>query len=126
MIDLWPIQQAVYSALTQAPATYPVYDAVPQGAAFPYIVIGEWNGSPDRDLDAPSTDAFLQLHGWSRTPGKIQAHAILEFIRGRLDGQTVGDAWACSEDFTEVLEDRASTAASRLYHAVARYRIRTN
>jgi hypothetical protein len=33
-------------------------------------------------------------------------------------------AWFVSEDFNEVLEDPASTASNRIYHGVARYRVR--
>jgi hypothetical protein len=52
---------------------------------------------------------------------------MLEFVRARLDNETVGGgAWACSEDFYEVIEDPSSTAASRLYHGIARYRVRAN
>lgn len=127
MTDLWPVQQAVYSALSTAPTTYPVYDAVPQGAVYPYIAIGAFSVIPDREIGSPSSDAALTLHGWSKGAGKQQSHAILEFVRGRLDGVDIGGgAWACSEDSVEVFEDAKSTAASRLYHAVARYRIRAN
>lgn len=124
MNDLWLVQTAVYLALTTPPATYPVYDAVPQGAVYPYIVIGEWSGEPDEELAAASTDAELMMHGWSATAGKKQSHEILAFIRSRLDQKALGTAWILTEDFTEVMEDESSTAASRLYHAVARYRAR--
>lgn len=127
MIDLWPAQQAIYTALSAAPATYPAHDAVPQAAAYPYLVIGEITAIPDDELDAASADATFQLHAWSRYAGKKQAHAMLEFARDRLDNQTLGGGvWACSEDFAEVIEDPSSTAASRLYHGIARYRIRAN
>lgn len=124
MIDLWPIQQAVYAALTAAPATYPVYDAVPQGAALPYIVIGAFTATPDDDIEVASVDASLTLHGWSKGHGKQEAHALLEFMRGRLDGQAIG--WACTEESADIFEDPSSTAASRVYHAFARYRVRAN
>lgn len=129
MIDLWPIQGAIYTALSGAPATYPVHDAVPQGAVFPYFVLGEITATPDDELEEATADAFFNLHAWSRYNGKKEVHAMLEFARARLDNQNVGTGvgvWALSEDFFEVMEDRASTAASRLYHGVARYRIRAN
>lgn len=124
MNNLWPIQQAIYAALIVVPATYPVYDGVPQGAAKPYITLGEFTIEPDEELAAATTDASINLHTWSATAGKIQTHAMLQFIRARLDDQTISGAWFCSEDFIEIMEDPASTAASRLYHGVARYRVR--
>lgn len=125
MIDFDPIQDAVYAALAATPATYTTYDAVPQGATYPYLVLGEITALPDEDLAEPTVDLTLTIHAWSKQHGKGQTFAMLEFVRDRLDGQAIGGgAWACSEDFTTVIEDRASTAASRLYHGVARYRIR--
>lgn len=126
MISLWPILQGVYAALTAAPATFPAYFAVPQGATFPYIVIGETNNLRDDDIDADSSRASVAIRGWSRQPGEEEAHEIAQFIRDRLDMQPIGSAWACYEDQTSVLEDRTSTAASRLYRAETRYIIRTH
>lgn len=125
MIDLWPVQQAIYTALSTAPATYPVYDAVPQGTAYPYLHIGEFSALPDEEIEVPSADASVVINAWSRQSGKQQAHAMLEFVRDRLDNQAIGGgAWACSEDFADILEDPSSTAAARLYHGIARYRVR--
>lgn len=127
MIGLWPVQAAVYTALSASPATYPTYDAVPQGAAYPYFVIGEFTGSPDEEVSVESVDASLNLHTWSRGSGKKEILEMQEFARARLDNQDIGGgAWACSEDFVEVFEDRSSTASNRLYHGVQRFRIRAN
>lgn len=125
MNNLATVQTAVYSALTTAPATYPVYDAVPQGTAKPYIVIGDFDADPDETFST-STDTTLHLHTWSAYAGKSQTHAMLAFIRARLDGQTIGDAWALSEEFNEMMEDPSSTATARLYHGIARYRVRVS
>lgn len=124
MNNLWPVQQSIFAALDAVPKTYPVYDAVPQGVSRPYIVIGELTGDPDEELQAATTDASLNLHTWSATAGKMQTHAMLDFIRARLDGPTIGGVWVCTEDFAEIMEDPSSTAAARLYHGVARYRVR--
>lgn len=125
MITLWPVQVAIVSALTTAPATYPVHDAVPQGATFPHIRIGPWVGLPDLELAVPSIDAALLVHGFSRSAGMKQAHEIMEFVRQRLNNQPIGaGVWAITEDDHDVGEDPTSTAASRLYHGWSRYRVR--
>lgn len=124
MNDLAAVQTAIYSALTTAPATYAIYDAVPQGVLKPYIVIGEWSGEADEQLASATTDASVTLHTWSVLNSKAQSHAMLQFIRARLDNVTVAGSWGFSEDFNEIMEDPASTSASRLYHGVARYRVR--
>lgn len=124
MIDVWPLQAAIVTALKVAPATFPVHDAVPQGTVKPYLVVGEITVAPDDELAAASADASFMLHAWSGYQGKKEAHAMLEFARDRLDHQTIGTAWACTEEFAEVMEDPKSTASARIYHGMARYRLR--
>ena len=124
MNDLTTVQTSIVAALRAAPATYPIKDSVPQGLAKPYIVFGEIVADPDEELAAATTDAAINLHTWSATDDKGQTYTMLQFIRARLDGQTISGAWFCSEDMNEVMEDPASTATSRLYHGVARYRVR--
>lgn len=126
MLNLWGIQQSVFSALTSAPATYAVYDAVPQGVAKPYIVIGEYTEEPDEDLQIVTADATLMIHTWSQTAGKKQTHDMLDFVRGRLDNQLLPGSWYSAEEFVEIMEDVGSTATVRLYHGIARYRIRVD
>jgi hypothetical protein len=124
MNDLGTVHQAIYTALNASPYTGKVYDAVPQGVAYPYIVIGAPSGLPDEELAAASSDVEWTLHGWTGGTSKAQGYAILAFFRSKLDNASIGGAWAFTEEFQTVFEDEASTAASRLYHAVARYRVR--
>lgn len=124
MNDLTAVRTDMYAKLTAAPATYPVYAPVPQGVPKPYIGFGPRTALPDEELAAASTDATVQLDAWSAQSSEAQVEAMGQFIRSRLDNVTISGAWFCSEDFWEVMEDPASTAASRLYHGVARYRVR--
>lgn len=124
MNNLATVQTSIYSALSGAPATYPVYDAVPQGVVKPYIVIGEYTVQPDDELATATSDTSLNLHTWSTASGKSQTHAMLDFIRARLDGQTISGSWLCTEDFNDILEDPSSTASARIFHGIARYRVR--
>lgn len=127
MIATWPIQLAIDEALTTPAGPYPIFDAVPQGEPFPYIVIGEFSGTPDEDLAVKGADLSVMMHAWSGHAGKREAHQMLDFIRNRLDHADLGGGvWACTEDWSEVMEDRESTAQRRIYHAAARYRIRAN
>lgn len=121
MNNLSGVQTSIYQALTTAPATYGVYDAVPQGVAKPFFVLGEWTAEPGEEIGTVNTSASFNLHAWSATAGKKQIHEMLEFARIRLDGQPVAGSWLCVEDFVEIMEDANSTAASRLYHGIARY-----
>lgn len=124
MNDLTAVRTAMYALLAAAPATYPVYAPVPQGTPKPYIAFGPRTALPDEELMAPSTDATIQLDAWSGLSSEAQVEAMGQFIRSRLDGVAISGAWFCLEEMWEVMEDPASTASSRLYHGVARYRVR--
>jgi hypothetical protein len=120
-VNLWGCDTEIG---TSPSATYPVYDAVPQGVAKPYIVIGEMTEMPDEELQVATTDASINLHTWSAYVGKSQSHTLLQYIRQRLDNVAIAGTWFFAEDFVEIMEDAGSTATARLYHGVARYRVR--
>lgn len=126
MINLWTIQTEIFAVLDGAPQTYRVYDAVPQGVLKPYIVIGEVTDQPDEEIGIITSDATLTIHTWSATAGKKQTHDMLAFIRDRVDGTPLPGTWSLTEDFVEIMEDPASTATARLYHGIARYRVRAD
>lgn len=76
-----PLQTALFSKLTGDTALMAlvenVYDRPPQGAAFPYITIGD---SAAKDLSnklAPATDNRTVIHVWSRQGGRAETAAIM-------------------------------------------------
>lgn len=79
------IQQAVYNALIGNPYVSDlvdgrIYDNVPQGTDYPYIVIGDDTTIPwDTDTETGS-ESTLTLHVWSRYYGRYEVKAIMEAI----------------------------------------------
>lgn len=73
----WPIQQAVYARLTATPWGLTVWDAVPQGAAFPYLTIDlpsatDWSATRMR-----GEETLVDVHAWSRYPGAKECRDLL-------------------------------------------------
>ena len=62
------IQTAIYQALSTL--SYPVYDDVPQNAAFPYIVIGEDTSIPFDDDCNTGAESTITIHVWSIYSGR--------------------------------------------------------
>lgn len=114
----------MYAKLAAAPATYPTYAPVPQGTPKPYIAFGATTALPDEELGPNTTDAMVELHTWSAQASEAQTHTMLQFIRARLHNVAVAGTWICAEDWNEIMEDPSSTATARLYHGIARYRVR--
>ena len=75
------VQQNVYTLLSNGQTT-PVYDTVPTGAEqMPYVVLGEFQGSPV--IDNKTTiyhTVSQQVHVWTRSKGKKEVNEILDDI----------------------------------------------
>lgn len=94
MTAAWALQQAVFATLASSSAVAEIagdrlFDAVPRGAAFPYIVIGD-----DKESDwSTSTEAgsahALTIHIWSRAAGRREARLAAEAVVAALDGASL-------------------------------------
>ena len=77
----WALQKAVYGALSAA-LSVPVYDDVPEGAAYPYVTLSSQAARPDDPLDSRRDERFVYLTVWSSYRGQRE---VLE-IMGQIDG----------------------------------------
>ena len=92
----WPLQQAVYGALTgdaavQALLGNParVFDHVPQDSAFPYVVVGEATSGPFDTKTEDGLDQTLTIHTWSRYRGLKETKEIMAAVADALDDQAL-------------------------------------
>ncbi len=92
----WPLQQAVYGALTGdagvqtllgVPAR--VFDHVPQGSDFPYLVIGEATTGPFDTMTEPGMEHRLAIHSWSRHRGLKETKQIMAAVVDTLDQKSL-------------------------------------
>lgn len=64
-----------------------VYDAVPPGATFPYISLGDGQVLPDKADCIDGAEVILQIDVWSRAVGYPEAKAIAKAVVAKLDDQ---------------------------------------
>lgn len=83
---LLAVQRAVYARLS-AELTAGVHDHVPEGATYPYVVIGEATSTPDYAHDRFGHDSTITLHVWSTYHGTSEALGIAGELIGLLDHQ---------------------------------------
>lgn len=57
-----------------------VYDDVPASAQFPYITIGEIQSLDASAGSVQGTEAFIDVHLWSRGVGRIEARRMLSAV----------------------------------------------
>jgi hypothetical protein len=124
----WPIQEAVYSRLN-GDATLvttlgaSVYDAVPDGAPFPYVVIGDDTEAPNDTMGRTGRDTTLTIHTWSQAIGKQETKRIQDRVDELLDrwSPTVA-GWSASYMLNEFRESFMDPDG-KTRHGVSRYRI---
>lgn len=79
-------QKAVYTALTNA-LSCEVYDSVPQGAAYPYVVIDREECGDVGPLASRRDERFIYLSIWSRYHGQKEVKEIMAAIDAALHRQ---------------------------------------
>lgn len=82
------VQKALYETLTAALAAgspnIPVYDFVPQGAAYPYVCLDSMVTVPEDGNTARRDYHYCYLSVWSRAHGQKEIHNIMAAINDAL------------------------------------------
>ena len=79
-------QTAIYSKLNDDSTldgivgNYKIFDDVPQGTSYPYVVIGEETAIDAGAKDTDAQEFTLTIHIWSRYKGRKQTKEIAERI----------------------------------------------
>ena len=126
----WELQQAIYTALTGDATLMAmvqgVHDHVPQGAAFPYVTVGEGSARPWRAVGLDGLEVMLILHVWSRERGRKQAKQIMAEMHRILDDADLTIAGhvlvGLSFEFSQTMLDSEGV----IYHGIARYHAKTH
>lgn len=129
--SLWPVQAAIYGVLAGATALTAqlaeggssVFDHVPQGSAFPYIVLGESAAEPLETQAGGGYDTTLDIHTYSRALGMKEAKAVMAAISDCLHGQdfaVTGQRLVFCRLISQSLRQDSETR-----HGVQRFRIIT-
>ena len=120
----WPLQVAVFEALRAAVQPVLVYDGVPQGAAFPYVVVGddssvEWPVA----LDADGEDIDVTIHVWSRYAGGKEVKELMGKVRAALHNRALPLGAGLSLVSFRCMAERAFTEPDvKTRHGVIRFR----
>ncbi|MBK1780561.1 DUF3168 domain-containing protein [Advenella sp. WQ 585] len=117
------IQHAIFSALTALQVA--VYDDVPQGASFPYVIIGEDDSVPFDTDDSTGFDTELTIHIWSRYSGMKEVKDIMSDIYSILNRRELSASGAhvidCIFQYQDVLLDPDGITR----HGIIRFRLTT-
>jgi hypothetical protein len=99
-----------------------IYDEPPQGAAFPYVTLGEARVSDFSTASSPGEEHRLTLHAWSRQGGHKQAHTIAGALLSALDDAPLAPAGHHLVNLRFTTADIRRESDGRTYHALVRFR----
>ena len=117
------IQAAIYQALSTL--AYPVYDDVPQNAAFPYIVIGDDTSIPFDDDCNVGAESTITIHVWSIYSGRLEVKQIMNAVYNRLHRQNLSIAGSYSITLNAEYQDTFLDPDGVTRHGVIRFRLLT-
>lgn len=129
MTPFGAVQEAIYGVLsgdaTLGALITGVFDHVPEGTAYPYVVIGEALETPDDSHDRTGRHTVETLHIWSDHRGFSQLGAIAARVVALLDHQPLTVAGhhhvVTRYEFGQQLND----PDPHLRHTVLRFRVVT-
>jgi hypothetical protein len=120
--DLYAVLEADGALLALAP----VFDAVEEGQALPYVEIGEIEETLDNVFNKQGRDLLISLHIYSESPGYKQAEQILERLNIDLDATLLPNTtnWRVTQN-----EYHSGSAAKEfdvveIRHVIARYHVK--
>lgn len=119
---LLSLQKAIYDRL-KVSLSCPVYDEVPDGAAMPYVVLGEDTETDWSTKPVPGAEITCTLHIWSDYRGMAEAKQIINQIE-----QALSQSPLAVEGFNVVLSRRDMAETLRdpegYRHGVVRFRFK--
>lgn len=125
----WALQQAIFAVLTASTDVQDavgdpprIYDAVPRGAVFPYIVIGDDKETDWSTATEPGSAHALTVHIWSRAAGRRETRLAAEAVIGALDGAALDVDGQTLIDLRWLESDSSRESDGETVHAQLRFR----
>lgn len=120
------LQSVVYSALSSDSALSAiingVYDDVPEGTGFPYVVIGEDTATNIGTNTVDALEHTLTLHVWSQYRGRKEAKQIMSRIYEILHNADLSATDAVLVNLRQEFETTLVEADGLTRHGVMRFR----
>lgn len=126
-------QTAVFEALAGNPALTAlagagkVFDDVPHGKeasapAYPYVTIGDQSGDEDGASDVDAAEMTIEVHAWSRAPGRLECLRMLDAIRDALHDKSHAVATGVLVHLNYESHETVPEQDRETYHGVIRFK----
>ncbi len=127
----FPLQQSIFTKLTSSTLTdvdgtsitSKVFDDVPEGTAYPYIVIGEETATDIGTHDKDATEHTLTIHVWSQYRGRKEIKEIMSEIYTSLHNSDITVSGASLVNIRHEFEQTLLENDGITRHGVMRFRV---
>lgn len=120
------LQKAIYAALlndnTLSGLVNGVYDDVPEGSTYPYVVIGEETATNIGSKTLDGLEYTLVIHIWSQYRGRKEVKQIMERIYEVLHDQSISVTGASLVNLRQEFETSLVEGDGITRHGVMRFR----
>ena len=123
----WKLQQAIYTALYQrvidSDGIYAaIYDDVPEGAAYPFVVIGEETTANNGTKTIDGIEHTLTIHVWSQYRGRKQIKELMQSVYDLLHNTDITVSGASQVNIRQEFSTTLAENDGITRHGVMRFR----
>jgi len=123
----WELQKSIFTALNNnitgiGSAKIPIYDDVPEGTVYPYVVIGEETSSNNGTKTLDGVEHTLTLHVWSQYRGRREIKEIMQSVYEKLHNTAITVTGASLVNIRQEFSNTLAEQDGITRHGVMRFR----
>lgn len=123
----WELQKSIFTALSgnttgMSGANVPVFDDVPEGTEYPYVVIGEETASNNGTKTLDGIEHTLTIHAWSQYRGRREIKEIMQSVYEKLHNTDISISGASLVNIRQEFNTTLAETDGITRHGVMRFR----
>jgi hypothetical protein len=123
----WQLQKSIFTALNGnvtgvSSANIPIYDDVPEGSVYPYVVIGEETTSNNGTKTLDGVEHTITLHVWSQYRGRREIKEIMQSVYEKLHNTAITVTGASLVNIRQEFSNTLAEQDGITRHGVMRFR----
>jgi hypothetical protein len=123
----WELQKAIFTTLNgnvrgMSAVNVPVFDDVPEGTEYPYVVIGEETAANNGTKTLDGIEHTLTIHAWSRYRGRREIKEIMQSVYENLHNTDISVSGASLVNIRQEFNTTLAETDGITRHGVMRFR----
>jgi hypothetical protein len=123
----WELQKSIFSTLNgnttgMNGANVPVFDDVPEGTLYPYVVLGEETAVNNGTKNLDGVEHTLTIHAWSQYRGRREIKEIMQSVYENLHNTAISVTGASLVSIRQEFNTTLAEQDVITRHGVMRFR----